>query len=180
MKNILLLLALAVTFASCEGDQGPPGFDGLNGEDGVNIVAQSFETTVDFEAPDYSVLVPYPDNIETFEGDMTLIYILFDQVEGNNGGLVDVFRLLPQTLYTDFGEFQYNFDFTNGDANIFLDAPNDFNFDNLVAADTDNQTFRIVILPAELASDPRLDVTDYQSVMDLADLDQQDIINIEF
>jgi len=173
MKKILLLLVLAVAFTACEGDQGPPGFDG------VNIVAQSFETTVDFTAPDYSVFVPYPSNIEVFPNDMTLIYILFDEVPGNNGGTVDVWRLLPQTLYTDFGEFQYNFDFTNGDATIFLDGPASTNFNNLTTADLNNQTFRIVILPAELANNPLLDVTDYNAVMNLANLNTDDIIKIE-
>ncbi|BAO55279.1 dihydrolipoamide dehydrogenase [Nonlabens marinus] len=173
MKKILLLLVIAAGFSACEGDQGPPGFDG------VNIVAQSFETTVNFSAPDYSVLVPYPNNITVFPNDMTLAYILFDQVPGNNGGLVDVWRLLPQTLYTDFGEFQYNYDFTNGDATLFLDGPASTDFNNLTTADLNNQTFRIVILPAELANNPLLDVTDYEAVMNLANLNNSDIIKIE-
>lgn len=176
MKKILLLLVLAAGFSACEGDQGPPGFDGL---DGVNIVAQSFEVTVDFAAPDYSVLVTYPTNIEVFPDDMTLIYILFDQVPGNSGGLVDVWRLLPQTLYTDFGEFQYNYDFTTGDATIFLDGPDSTNFNNLTTADLNDQTFRIVILPVELASNPLLDVTDYNAVMNLANLNSGDVKKIE-
>jgi hypothetical protein len=173
MKNILLLLVIAAGFSACEGDQGPPGFDG------VNIVAQSFETTVTFTAPDYSVLVPYPNNIEVFPNDMTLVFILFDEVDGNNGGLVDVWRLLPQTLYTDFGEFQYNYDFTNGDATLFLDGPASTNFDNLTTADLNNQTFRIVILPAELVATSVIDVTNYEAVMKLANLNQSDIIEIE-
>lgn len=176
MKKIILLFAIAVGFASCEGDQGPPGFDGA---DGGLIVAQSFETTIDFSAPDYSNLVVYPNNIEVFDGDMTLVYILFDQVPGNNGGLVDVFRLLPQTLYTDFGEFQYNFDFTTGDATIFLDGPASTDFSQLTSGDLNDQTFRIVILPAEIANNPALDVTDYNAVMNLANLGSEDIIQIQ-
>jgi hypothetical protein len=176
MKKILLLLVIAAGFSACEGDQGPPGFDGL---DGVNIVAQSFETTVSFTAPDYSVLVPYPNTVEVFPDDMTLVYILFDEIPGNNGGLVDLWRLLPQTLYTDFGEFQYNYDFTNGDATLFLDGPASTNFDNLTTADLNNQTFRIVILPADLVNSAVIDVTDFEAVMKLGNLKQADIINIE-
>lgn len=176
MKKLALILTLAVVFISCEGPQGPPGFDGLNG---TNIVAQSFEITTDFTAPDYESFVAYPNNIEVFDTDMTLIYILWDEVPGNNGGTVDVWRLLPQTVYTDFGQFQYNYDATNGDANIFLDAPSTFDFNNLAPGDLDNQTFRIVILPVDLASNPLLDVTDYYGVMNLAGLGTQDIITIE-
>jgi len=91
----------------------------------------------------------------------------------------DVFRLLPQTLYTDFGEFQYNFDFTTGDATIFLDGPATTDFSLLTAGDLNDQTFRIVILPAELASNPALDVTDYNAVMNLANLGADDIIEIQ-
>ncbi|MGJ8683561.1 MAG: dihydrolipoamide dehydrogenase [Nonlabens sp.] len=176
MKKLALLLTLAVVFISCEGPQGPPGFNGTNG---TNIVAQSFEVTESFSAPDYSQLVIYPNNIEVFDTDMTLIYILWDEVPGNNGGTVDVWRLLPQTVYTDFGEFQYNYDATNGDATIFLDAPSTFDFNDLAPGDLDNQTFRIVILPVDLASNPLLDITDYNSVMNLAGLNSQDIITIE-
>ncbi|EAS20296.1 dihydrolipoamide dehydrogenase [Nonlabens mediterrranea] len=176
MKKLALLFTLAVILISCEGPQGPAGFDGL---DGTNIVAQSFEITTNFTAPDYEEFVIYPNNIEVFDTDMTLIYILWDEVPGNNGGTVDVWRLLPQTVYTDFGEFQYNYDATNGDATIFLDAPSTFDFNDLAPGDLDNQTFRIVILPVDLAQNPLLDITDYDSVMNLAGLTTQDIITIE-
>lgn len=179
MKYITSFIALAFLFISCEGPQGPPGFDGVNGLNGTNIVAQSFETTVNFTAPDYENLISFPNNISVEPTDMTLIYILWDEVPGNNGGTVDVWRLLPQTVYTSFGEFQYNYDATNGDARIFLDAPATFDFNNLSAADLSNQTFRIVILPVDLASNPLLDITDYNSVMNLAGLSSSDIITIE-
>ncbi len=177
MKKVILLLALAVGFASCEGDQGPPGPPGPPGFDGI---AQSFETTLNFSAPDYSNLVVYPNNIEIIEGDMTLVYILFDEIPGNNGGTVDLWRLLPQTLYSDFGEYQYNYDFTSGDATIFLDGPLSTDFTQLTPADLENQTFRIVILPVDfLGQNPGLDVSDYNAVMNAASLGSQDVIEIQ-
>ncbi|WP_194850226.1 dihydrolipoamide dehydrogenase [Nonlabens antarcticus] len=179
MKKILLLLVIAAGFTACEGDQGPPGIPGADGANGANDRAQSFNTTINFSAPDYSQLVRYPESIDVFPGDMTLVYIRFEQVPGNNGGQVDVYRLLPQTLYTDFGEFQYNYDFTNGDATIFLTGPDSTDFNNLTTADLDNQQFRIVILPVELVSSSTVDVTDYQAVMELADLSAADVIEIQ-
>lgn len=175
MKYITILFALAVVLTSCDGDQGPPGFDGA---DGVNITAISFERTVDFFAPDYEVLIDYPANVTVFPDDMTLVYILWDQVPGNNGGLVDLWRLLPQTVYTDFGEFQYNYDATNGDARIFIDAPASTNLNLLAPADISNQTFRVVILPVELQS-ADLDIFNYEEVMSMAGLTTNDIITIE-
>lgn len=175
MKYITILFALAITLTACDGPQGPPGF---NGADGVNVTAISFERTVDFFAPDYEVLIDYPADVTVFPNDMTLVYILWDEVRGNNGGLVDVWRLLPQTVYTNFGEFQYNYDATNGDARIFIDAPASTDLNQLVAADISNQTFRVVILPVELQSSD-LDVFNYEEVMSIAGLTTNDIIVIE-
>jgi hypothetical protein len=163
MKFFTLLFALAITLTACDGPQGPPGFDG------VPIVATSFETTVDFFAPDYEVLVDYPATVTVFPNDMTLVYLLWDEVPGNNGGTVDVWRLLPQVIYSDFGEFQYNYDATNGDARIFIDAPASTNLNLLSTADIAAQTFRIVILPVDLQS-TTTDYSDYNAVMNLAGL----------
>lgn len=179
MKKLALLLTLAVVFASCEGPQGPPGFDGFNGRNGLDArIAQSFEVEIDFNtANGYASLVTYPFSVGI--DDMTLVYVLWDVVPANGGGTVDVWRLLPQTVYTDFGEFQYNFDATQGDVDIFLDAPSSFNFNNLAPGDLNDQFFRIVVLPVTFSDNPLLDITDYQSVMNLAGLNTTDIITIE-
>ncbi|SCY41884.1 hypothetical protein SAMN05192588_2779 [Nonlabens sp. Hel1_33_55] len=177
MKKIILLLAIAVGFASCEGDQGPAGFDGLDGLDAETALI--FETTVDFAAPDYSVPVNYPDNFELFDTDVVLAFILFEDADTDDGRVVDVWRALPQTIFSDFGDFRYNYDFTIVDARLFIDGPASTNFDNLTTADVNNQTFRFVILPSEFASDPRLDVNDFNSVMNIANLNSSDIIQIQ-
>lgn len=178
MKYSILLFVLAITLTACEGPQGPPGFDGFDGVDGVNITATSIERTVDFFAPDYEVLIDYPPTVTVFPNDMTLVYLLWDVVPGNNGGTVDVWRLLPQTIYTNFGEFQYNFDATNGDARIFIDAPATTDLSQLAPADISNQTFRIVILPVDLLNSG-VDVNNYNEVMSAAGLTIEDIIVIE-
>lgn len=175
MKYITLLFALTMILTSCEGDQGPPGFDGA---DGVNLAATSFERTVDFVAPDYEALLDFPASVTIFPDDMTLVYILWDQVPGNNGGLVDLWRLLPQTVYTNFGEFQYNYDATNGDARVFIDAPASTDLSQLAPADISNQTFRVVILPVELQS-TGLDFSNYEEVMSTAGLTTNDVMIIE-
>lgn len=179
MRKLVLLFSLAVVFMSCTGPQGPPGFDGLNGQDGVNVVAQSYEFTTSFNAPDYDFLSIHPNNIEVFPTDMTLVYILWDEVPASDGGIVDLWRLLPQTVYSDVGEFSYNFDATTGDVRVFLDGPLSTDFTLLAPGDTQNQTFRVVILPVDLANDPRIDITDYNSVMNFGGISESDIIKIE-
>lgn len=174
MKKIFLLLFSAVALLSCEGPQGPPGFDG------VNFVGQSFEVTVDFDAfNNYEVIVPYSPRVDVFPTDMTLVYILFDEVPDNNGNTIDVWRLIPQTLYASFGEYQYNYDATNSDVRLFMDSPVFSDLDLLRPADLTNQTFRVVILPVELANMPGIDFTDYNSVMQLGGIETDDIIVVE-
>jgi len=176
MRKLALLFVLTVTFISCTGPAGPPG---LNGFDGQNIVAQSYEFTTSFVAPDYDFLSIYPSNIEVLSTDMTLVYVLWDEVAASDGGIVDLWRLLPQTVYSDFGEFAYNFDATTGDVRVFLDGPLSTDFNLLAPADIDNQTFRVVILPVDLANDPTLDITDYNSVMNVGGITETDVLKVE-
>ena len=161
MKKIVsFIIVFALLFTACEGPQGPPGFDGPPGQNGVNFVGQSFERTIDFTSVNnYEQLIIIPNNIEVLETDMILVYLLWDENP-------DIWRLLPQTIYTSTGEeFQYNFDATFFDVNIFLDAPAGFDFNSLSSADTLGQTFRIVVLPVDLVNGSNIDVTNMNEVM---------------
>ena len=178
MKKVILLLALAVGFASCEGDQGPPGLDGFDGEDAP--IPQSFEVELDFAAPNFSNRIEYPNDIFTAQDDMVLIYLLIEEAPADDGGFVDVWGLLPYTVYSEVGEFQYNNDFTAGDATIFIEGPESTNREELSDEALINQVFRIVILPIDfIGNNPNLDITDYQSVINLAGLNPDDIIEIQ-
>jgi len=163
MNRILSFISVfALLLTACEGPPGPPGF---NGQDGVIIVGQSFERTIDFLPEfNYEKFIVIPLTIELLPTDMTLVYILWEQdpVTGN-----DVWRLIPQTVYTNSGEeFQYNYDYSFDEVRIFIDAPISFNFNNLSPAATLNQTFRIVVLPVDLVNSNNLDITNYNNVME--------------
>ncbi|NRB59125.1 MAG: dihydrolipoamide dehydrogenase [Winogradskyella sp.] len=161
MKRIFSFIAVfTLLLTSCEGPQGPPGLDGLNGLNGVNFVGQSFETDpLDFFVENnYEQLIIIPNNVEVLETDMILVYLLWDENP-------DIWRLLPQTIYTDNGEFQYNYDSSFGDVRIFLDAPAEFDFDSLSAADTLNQIFRVVVLPVDLINSNQIDINNYDDVV---------------
>ncbi len=147
MKHLILFLAATSTllFSSCKGDTGPPGADG------VNILGQVFEVTVDFTpGNDYSNLITIPSNIEVYESDAILVYLLEDVVSDGAGGSLDVWSQLPQTFFVDQGTLTYNFDHTFLDVRLFLDA--NFNLDLLGSVFTNDQTFRIVVVPAEFAN----------------------------
>jgi len=166
MKNLLLLLAISTTFifTSCTGPSGPPGPPGL---DGVSNLGQVFEANINFnEGNNFSQLVTFPSNIIVYESDVVLVYVLEDVVNGD----IDVWSQLPQTYFLPQGTLLYTFDHTFLDVKIFLDA--NFNLSTLGSAYTDNQIFRIAILPAEygdanltmeeLMSNLQIDTTDIE------------------
>jgi hypothetical protein len=147
MKKIITAFAItaALIFTACEGDQGPPG------EDGINILGNVFETTVNFTVNnDYSNLITIPNNIEVFESDVILVYLLEDVVPDGQGGSLDVWSQLPQTFFPGQGTLVYNFDHTFIDVRLFLGA--DFDLNTLGSQFTNDQTFRIAILPADFAN----------------------------
>ncbi|WP_445719021.1 hypothetical protein [Flavobacterium sp.] len=93
---------------------------------------------------------------------MILVYHLYDVVGGE-----DVWRLMPQTYYfSGGGELDYNFDFTRYDVSIFLDA--NFPLIDLSSVWTQNQTFRIVIIPGYFSnrSATQVDFNDYNAVIE--------------
>ena len=179
MKKIKLLLGivLAALTIGCEGPPGPPGppgfdgLDGLNGQDGVNIIGTVLEVEGTFSADNgYSIFFEFPQTVEVFESDLVLVYLLWEQVDDPNGGdPLDVWRLMPQTRILDQGLLQYNYDHTFLDVNIFLES--DFDLSTLLPGDTDNQIFRIAVVPAEFGTDSSVDVTNLNSVMDAMKFD---------
>lgn len=144
MKYLVLFFALAtaVSITSCEGDPGPPGAPG------INILGQVFEVNVDFTAANnYEQLIVFPSNIEVYESDAVLVYWLEDVVSDGQGGTMDVWSPLPQTIYLDPGSFQYTFNHTFVDVLLFLQG--DFNLGLLGNGYTIDQIFRIAIVPSE-------------------------------
>ncbi len=164
MKKIttFLLLLTAIFISSCEGPMGPPG---IPGEDGNTLLGTVFEMQGDFRASNnYELFFDFPQNFEIFETDVALVYILWDVVNVN-GTQTDVWRLLPQTVVLNDGILQYNFDYTMADVKIFLEGTTDFN--QLLPAETDNQVFRIAVLPADFIAKKSVDILDLNSMIKL-------------
>jgi hypothetical protein len=186
MKNlgrIFTFLIAFITLASCEGPQGPPGFDGFDGQDGqdgVNILGAVYDIVGDFNvANDYALFSVFSEDVpglEVFETDVVLVYILWDQIDDPTGP-IDIWRLLPQTRLLQQGILQYNYDFTFEDVSIFLES--DFNLGFLSPGDTNNQVFRIAILPADGAGKRNLDINNMQEVLEYLKVTESNIPRIE-
>lgn len=168
MKKItsILIIFAAAFIISCEGPMGPPGYDG------DSFIGSVFEIQGDFnEGNEYSLFFEFPGNFEIYDSDVVLVYILWDISNGT-----DIWRLMPQTvvlktIYPDYPEtdvLQYNYDYTVGDVQIFLEGTMDLS--TLLPAETDNQIFRIVVLPADFVAKKSVDIFDYNSIIKAPEL----------
>jgi hypothetical protein len=156
-KLFTLLFVSSLLVVSCVSEPGPPGPPGPAGEDGINILGQVFEADVNFNAANnFEELVVFPSEIEVFDTDVVLAYMLTDVVDG-----LDVWEQLPITLFLGNELLLYGFNYTVGDILFFLDGTVDLN--DLPSELTDNIVFRIAILPADMAEN--VDVSNLDSVM---------------
>lgn len=186
MKSSIRVLGilLSLFFISCEGPVGPPGppgfdgFDGLDGQDGINILGQVMEIEGSFTAEnEYALFYEFPQTVEVFESDVVLVYLLWDQTEDGNGDPVDIWRLLPQTRILAQGLLQYNYDHTFFDVSVFLES--DFDLSTLQPGDTDNQVFRIAVLPADFVQGSKLDRSNLEAVMKSLNITEKDVQRME-
>jgi len=151
MKKIVLLIAIATTFL----------FQGCTTKEEVHadLLAEVFEVRTSFTLANYySRLVTL--NPPIYNSDMVLVYRLFDVVNGQN-----LWRQLPQAVYLPQGELNYNFDFTRNDIEIFLES--DFDLATLGAFWSQNQVFRVVIIPGYFSNknNNAIDFNDYNAVV---------------
>lgn len=165
MKKItsILLLFTAILISSCEGPVGPPG------QDGDALIGTIFEKEGDFTAANnYELYFNFPNNFEIYDTDVVLVYILWETTTVN-GNQTDVWRLMPQSRFIDDGVIQYNFDYTVTDVRFFLETT--FDYADLLPAETDNQVFRIAVLPADfLATKKSVEINDLNVLMNSPEL----------
>ncbi len=165
---------LTILFISCEGDPGPigpPGFDGVDGLDGQDgIQGQVFELdgvnfTYDTGSNLWTVLETFSDytDFEIFESDAVLVYRFDGQIDLSDGSTADAWSLIPQNFFLPGGTMQYTVAHTFLDFELFIDG--NFDLSTLSTDFTDNQTFRIVILPSEFLQSTDMDTTNLSSVM---------------
>ena len=165
MKRTTLLIAFIgmITLQSCTINEEQDNVD-------YDTISEVFEySNVDLTSGNgYSALLDFPHTI--YSSDMVLVYRLFDVING-----ADVWRSLPQTVYLNQGELDYNFDFTRSDINIFLDS--NFDLNTLSSSWAQNQVFRIVIIPGYLTNknSKTIDFNNYNAVVKAFNIDSKHI-----
>jgi len=162
MKTIFLLLAVVAGMAltqSCEGDQGPKG------DPGNALEAAVYEISgVNFVAPSYGIFYTFPQQI--LASDHLLVY----RLSGVENG-IDVWQPLPHTYFFSDGtrDFEYGFDFTQNDVNVFLDG-NDL--ESINSQYRSNQVLRFVSVPGYFAN--KLNTKTYKEVTETLQLTDAD------
>lgn len=176
MKKIITLLSVfgVILFSSCEGPEGPPGFDGQDG-----LIAEVFEETISFNYPNYGQTFDLKPKI--YSGDNLLIYEL---VNTNDG--IDTWALLPQVYYFNAGTAQYKYTFSYDQFSIFIDAS--FPLAQLPTSFMVKKTFRIVIVPGDdginkggpnsKISVGKVDYSDYNAVIKKYNIDDSNVKKI--
>lgn len=149
---ILVLSGLTSCISDNVGPTGPMGPEGPQGEKGDSGFVFEYED-INFTGPEYEVFLPFPDDFESLSSDVALVYLLWDVVE-IDGVDTEVWRQIPQSILTDDGILQYNFDFTMVDVRLFIEG--DFDLSILGASDTDDWVARLVIVPGDFWSSSRL------------------------
>jgi len=170
----------ALLFVGCQGQDGLPGPVGPEGPEGPpgipGPLSLMYEIIFSLNADnEWQALYEFPAQDEIFLEDVVLIYLLWDQIEPEDGGdLIDVWRLMPVNYFTDDGLLQINYDFTVSDVAIFAEAefeldPERDTFEDFVA--------RIVVVPAEASPNARLEINyeDYNEVKELLGLPDQQV-----
>ncbi len=168
MKKIITLLAVVgiLTFQSCTVNDAELTVD----NDTISTVFEN-STPYNFTVNNgYKINFDLPYTI--YSSDMVLVYRLTGTVSGN-----DLWEFLPETHYFSDGtrDFSYNFDFTRNDVQVYLEGNNLGSLNSVYRL---NQTFRFVVIPAELRY--AVDVNNYNEVMTTLNLKESQVQNISF
>lgn len=167
MKKILTLFAVVglMAFTSCS-----------NNDDYVdtNTISEVFEIqNVNFTFDNQEGYLVYQslDPI-LFDKDVILIYRFI----GTTNSGAAIWQQIPRTVYTDFGDFDYDFDFSRQDFTIYAGGNYDL---ALTPQFIRNQTFRIVIVPGSSSgiakSVNKEDYSDYYAVIKKYGIDDSNV-----
>lgn len=173
MKRILTLMFCSIfLFTSC-GDDGPPGPPGPQGEVGDYIVGITYEYDVDFtyfpEENLHSAFLEFPPTDKPSDG--ILVY------RGAVIGGIQTWSLIPQNFFLPEGIIQYVYTHTDQDVELIIDG--NYNLSNLSTQYTQNQVFRVIVVPSDpeaFASQTGVDLSNMEAVMKSLNIQDNDII----
>ena len=150
--SLLLVATLTTTFVSCESD------DNNYYEDYDTISSVYDIRNVDFSYNNgYSIYRQFVNPL--YGSDVVLVYKQTGTTSNGN----PIWELLPKTYYLNDGnEVDYTFDFTSNDVTIYTGGTFDLSGSQFIR----NQTFRIVVIPANYGKGSNtVDTKNYDEVI---------------
>lgn len=162
MRKITALL-LILFIVSCEGNPGPIGPEGPSGP-----VGQGFEVQASFsQSNDYTQIFAFPDDIEVLQTDIVAVYLLWE-VDPETGN--DVWQPLPVSVFFNDGELQYAFDHSVADVKLFLTGDTDLS--TVGDEYTQDQIFRVAVLPVDYVQSNNIDIKNMEEVMNAIEVNE--------
>ncbi len=151
---------ITMVFSCAEdGIDGAPGPAGQDGKDAESAYLFEFGDVVFSPEFNHEYRLVFENNF-LFNTDKVLVFFLWDYIEEDK---LDVWRPLPQTVFTESGTIVYNYDFTKNDVQLFVEA----NYE-LTASDSLDQrpwVVRTVIIPSKFPERTTVDYNNYQEVI---------------
>lgn len=170
MKKYLLLLIAGVfslLMFSCSDDR-----DGyVENTDTYPVVLDINNANFSYnETMGYNITREF--NSPLVQTDVVLIY----RKAGTTNDGSTVWQQIPRTLYLDNGrELDYDFDFSRHDVAIY--ASGNYNVEETPAF-LQNQTFRVVLVPASQGGKSNVDTSSYESVIKHYNIDDSKVIQL--
>lgn len=156
----MMIIVLAAAGAACEGPagpegepgpqgapgpQGPPGQAGEDAQTGAVLDLGQWNFTAENE---FQLGISFEEyGIEVEESDLVLVYVLWNYIEEEE---MPIWKPLPSTVMFEEGLFKYDFLYSFAFVSIFLEA--EFDLAELGTGWTEQQVFRIVVLPGEVVN----------------------------
>ena len=161
MKKYLLFLMIAfigLFVMSCDNRD-----DVINVPDNDTYSVVIDVKNVNFELKPEGYVISRTFNNPLYDSDVVLMY----RQDGTTTGGSPVWQLIPRTLYLTNGEeVDYDFDFTKFDVKMYAGATYDL---ATTPEYLNNQTFRVVIIPASFKT--TVDLKDYDAVIKAYNID---------
>lgn len=166
MKKIITLLAVVGMFSL----QGCTVEDNAVDQD---TIAEVFEIkNVNFISDPLDGYIIYQKFTPTiYASDVVLVY----RLSGTIDSATPIWQPIPRTLFLPQGELDYDFDFSKEDFTIY--AGGTYNL-SLTPQYLNNQTFRIVIVPASFSSS--INKNSYLDVMSALNVKESEVQKIKF
>jgi len=148
IKFLFAAISLFLLLQGCgeRGPMGPEGPRGPQGPQGPEILPTSFEFEVDLlRSNDFEFIQSIPSQIEVFTSDVMLAYVFEEYIPEDD---LEVWRKLPLNEFNSSGTLLLDFDFTQIDVRIFLDA----NYSLGAADEFEGLLIRAVHIPSDFLS----------------------------